>query len=406
MRWTTAEIASAVGVRLVGGDIVVDRPPGLREIDPSSGSWLFVPSVAERDGHDFVPTAIGAGAAATFAGATVEAADAVDEVASTDDALTALGATARDRLGTLPSSGSPDRSARRGRKIFLQLSFVVTGPGTQPSLVQQRDRPDSARRSRRQSSGRGRNGRLRCRAHRHPLPDCSADGRHRHDRRKGAHQRVRQWRPSPSARANSNRSPSRASPPNADNPPSHRWPIARKPRWSPWRCRRGGTSDHHRRGSDPVVLVGIALGRRQRPAGGEGDHLIRTRSPRLGAAVGRPLEHLAVASKNPTVADADAIDSAVRCSDHRRHLQRQSAVGCGRDRGACRRDGRRRWLCWGHGRTRRVESRRPRAHGGARRGARQLVVGRRARVRQERAQRPTLRKRRHSAHSTPPLLSS
>lgn len=101
MRWTTAEIASAVGGRLVGGDVVVDRvTQDSREIDPSSGSWLFVPLVAERDGHDFVPTAIGAGAVATFAAQSVETADAVViEVASTDDALTALGATARDRLG-------------------------------------------------------------------------------------------------------------------------------------------------------------------------------------------------------------------------------------------------------------------------------------------------------------------
>ena len=101
MRWTTAEIASAVGGRLVGGDVVVDRvTQDSREIDPSSGSWLFVPLVAERDGHDFVPTAIGAGVVATFAAQSVEAADAVViEVASTDDALTTLGATARDRLG-------------------------------------------------------------------------------------------------------------------------------------------------------------------------------------------------------------------------------------------------------------------------------------------------------------------
>ena len=100
MRWTTAEIASAVGGRLVGGDVAVDRvTQDSREIDPSAGSWCFVPLVAERDGHDFVPTAIGAGAVATFAAQSVDAGDAVViEVASTDDALTALGAAARNRL--------------------------------------------------------------------------------------------------------------------------------------------------------------------------------------------------------------------------------------------------------------------------------------------------------------------
>ena len=48
MRWTTAEIASAVGGRLVGGDVAVDRvTQDSREIDPSAGSWCFVPLVAD-----------------------------------------------------------------------------------------------------------------------------------------------------------------------------------------------------------------------------------------------------------------------------------------------------------------------------------------------------------------------
>ncbi|MEO0495732.1 MAG: UDP-N-acetylmuramoylalanyl-D-glutamyl-2, 6-diaminopimelate--D-alanyl-D-alanine ligase, partial [Actinomycetota bacterium] len=74
MRWTTAEIASAVGGRLSGADIVVDRvTQDSREIDAAAGSWLFVPLVAERDGHDFVPTAVGAGAVATLASRAVDA---------------------------------------------------------------------------------------------------------------------------------------------------------------------------------------------------------------------------------------------------------------------------------------------------------------------------------------------
>ena len=132
MRWTTAEIASAVGGRLVGGDVAVDRvTQDSREIDPSAGSWCFVPLVAERDGHDFVPTAIGAGAVATFAAQSVDAGDAVViEVASTDDALTALGAAARNRLVNAAVIGITGSVGKTTTKIFSRPFFVVTGPRT------------------------------------------------------------------------------------------------------------------------------------------------------------------------------------------------------------------------------------------------------------------------------------
>ncbi|MEM9203650.1 MAG: UDP-N-acetylmuramoyl-tripeptide--D-alanyl-D-alanine ligase [Actinomycetota bacterium] len=101
MRWVTSEVAAAVGGRLVGGDVVIDRvTQDSREIDPATGSWLFVPLVAERDGHDFVPAAASAGMAATFASWPIDAGGAaVIEVDDTAAALVALGAAARDRLG-------------------------------------------------------------------------------------------------------------------------------------------------------------------------------------------------------------------------------------------------------------------------------------------------------------------
>ncbi|MEM8708190.1 MAG: UDP-N-acetylmuramoylalanyl-D-glutamyl-2, 6-diaminopimelate--D-alanyl-D-alanine ligase, partial [Actinomycetota bacterium] len=90
MRWTATEIAAAVEGRLVGSDVTIDRvTQDSREIAPGVGDWLFVPLVAERDGHDFVAAAVEAGAVATFASAPVDARDAaVIEVGSTDSALT------------------------------------------------------------------------------------------------------------------------------------------------------------------------------------------------------------------------------------------------------------------------------------------------------------------------------
>jgi UDP-N-acetylmuramoyl-tripeptide--D-alanyl-D-alanine ligase len=102
----TKEIARATGGRLVGPDAVVDGA----EIDSRrvTGGELFVPVVAERDGHDFVPAALAAGAAAYLTSRPVvesvadgpaggEGAPAI-EVDDTVVALGALGGAARDRL--------------------------------------------------------------------------------------------------------------------------------------------------------------------------------------------------------------------------------------------------------------------------------------------------------------------
>ena len=101
MRWVTSDIAAAVGGELMGDDVAVDRvTQDSREIDGAAGEWLFVPLIAERDGHDFVTGAVESGAVATLASRPVEAGGAtVVRVESTDAALLALGAAARDRLG-------------------------------------------------------------------------------------------------------------------------------------------------------------------------------------------------------------------------------------------------------------------------------------------------------------------
>lgn len=101
MRFTTDQIAAATGGRRIGPDVPVDGAAiDSRTIRPGQ---LFVPIVAERDGHDFIDAAVTAGAAAYLsssapavgakrAGATVVV------VADTGWALLDLGRAARDRL--------------------------------------------------------------------------------------------------------------------------------------------------------------------------------------------------------------------------------------------------------------------------------------------------------------------
>ena len=105
VRWTLDEIAAATGGRLHGdGAAAVDGfTQDSRDVRPG---MLFVPLVAERDGHDFISDAVAAGASAclTARGASAVAVAAV-EVDDTQAALTALAREARRRLGTVPVVG-------------------------------------------------------------------------------------------------------------------------------------------------------------------------------------------------------------------------------------------------------------------------------------------------------------
>ncbi len=97
MRFTTSELAEATGGDVFGRQAEVDGVAiDSRLVEPGQ---LFVPLVAERDGHDFIGTAIAAGAPAYFTSGPIEAATAI-LVEDTGAALTDLGAHApRDRLG-------------------------------------------------------------------------------------------------------------------------------------------------------------------------------------------------------------------------------------------------------------------------------------------------------------------
>jgi UDP-N-acetylmuramoyl-tripeptide--D-alanyl-D-alanine ligase len=93
----TSEVARVTGGRPTGDDVTVAGATiDSRAVRPGQ---LFVPLVAERDGHDFVPAALAAGAAAylTSRGPVTGAAPAV-EVADTTAALEALGRHARTLL--------------------------------------------------------------------------------------------------------------------------------------------------------------------------------------------------------------------------------------------------------------------------------------------------------------------
>jgi len=102
VKMRTSDVAAATGGRLVGPDVTVSGAA----IDSRlvAGGELFVPVVAERDGHDFVPAALAAGAAAYLTARgplpTAESAGGVPavEVDDTRRALSALGSHARDLL--------------------------------------------------------------------------------------------------------------------------------------------------------------------------------------------------------------------------------------------------------------------------------------------------------------------
>jgi len=121
MHWTASEIADAVNGTLHGPDTLIDSvTQDSREISPDR-SCLFVALTAERDGHDFIPAAMEAGAAAVIAGRPTTAPDnvAVIEVDDTYAALAALGSAARNRLDHATVIGVTGSVGKTTTKDFL-----------------------------------------------------------------------------------------------------------------------------------------------------------------------------------------------------------------------------------------------------------------------------------------------
>lgn len=95
MQLRTAELAAAVGGRLEGPDAPVDGAAiDSRALRPGQ---LFVAVVAERDGHDFVPAALAAGAGAYLTSRPPVGGTAI-VVEDTSAALQSAGRLARDRI--------------------------------------------------------------------------------------------------------------------------------------------------------------------------------------------------------------------------------------------------------------------------------------------------------------------
>lgn len=96
MIWRASAVAAVVGGRLVGPDTDVSgAATDSRTVAPGN---LFVPVVAARDGHDFIPDALRAGAAAYLTARPPVGGTAV-VVDDTVAALTALATDARLRIG-------------------------------------------------------------------------------------------------------------------------------------------------------------------------------------------------------------------------------------------------------------------------------------------------------------------
>ena len=96
MRFSASELALHLDATLVGPDVTIDGT-GIDSRTMRPGA-LFVPIVAERDGHDFIPAALGAGASAYLTQREPEGATAI-LVEDTAVALMNLGILARARVG-------------------------------------------------------------------------------------------------------------------------------------------------------------------------------------------------------------------------------------------------------------------------------------------------------------------
>lgn len=95
MHILASDAAAAVGGRLVGSDIEFDG--ATQDSRQLAEGQLFVPIIAERDGHDFIAAALASGAAAYLTSEGAVGGSAI-EVDDTVEALQHLGRVARGRL--------------------------------------------------------------------------------------------------------------------------------------------------------------------------------------------------------------------------------------------------------------------------------------------------------------------
>jgi UDP-N-acetylmuramoyl-tripeptide--D-alanyl-D-alanine ligase len=95
MKLRTTELAAAINGRLEGPDVVIDG--ATQDSRAIAAGQLFVPIVAQRDGHGFIATAVANGAAAYLTQGPLAGGTAI-VVGDTTAALQAAGRLARSRL--------------------------------------------------------------------------------------------------------------------------------------------------------------------------------------------------------------------------------------------------------------------------------------------------------------------
>ena len=122
MRLLASQVAEATGGRLVGPDVAID---GASFDSRTTGDGqLFVPIVADRDGHEFVAAALAAGATAYLTSAAPEGGTAI-VVDDTAAALMRLAAWARRRLD-VPVVGVTGSVGKTSTKDFISASLGAT----------------------------------------------------------------------------------------------------------------------------------------------------------------------------------------------------------------------------------------------------------------------------------------
>jgi UDP-N-acetylmuramoyl-tripeptide--D-alanyl-D-alanine ligase len=113
VRFSTADLAVRLGGELVGPDVTIDGA-SIDSRTTRSGQ-LYIPIMAERDGHDFLPGALEAGAAAYLTSRPPAGDGPAIVVPDTTAALTTLGSVARDRLtgGVIGITGSVGKTTTK-----------------------------------------------------------------------------------------------------------------------------------------------------------------------------------------------------------------------------------------------------------------------------------------------------
>ncbi len=123
--WTTSEIAAVTSGRTVGDVPVTGLSIDTRTLRPGD---LFIALTDRRDGHEFVPQAFEAGAAAALVSRPVpEAAGPIVQVGDVPQALTELALAARDRSSAVrvAITGSVGKTSV---KDMLAAIFRAAGP--------------------------------------------------------------------------------------------------------------------------------------------------------------------------------------------------------------------------------------------------------------------------------------